>query len=186
MCSVSTILLSLRVVQHECWNLAISLHRGISIVTVVLPLIVTLNFNRSSSSLTFQCTLQIIIISYFSMHITGEYLSNCLTFVPLEMWHELFCHNFENYSQLSWMRKLLLLTSSTWLRHAESSNLLLRMGVPFIHFTLRLNRVLYSIWQYFSLISLHELNIVFIISTFASHDHVSFLSWGSYVTFHSS
>jgi len=40
-CSVSTIFLSLRVVQHKYWNLAISLHRGINIVTVVLPLIVT-------------------------------------------------------------------------------------------------------------------------------------------------
>ena len=37
MCSVSTILLSLRVVQHKYWNLAISLHRGINIVTVVPP-----------------------------------------------------------------------------------------------------------------------------------------------------
>jgi len=41
MCSVTTILLSLRVVQYECWNLAVSLHRGIGIVTVVLPLTVT-------------------------------------------------------------------------------------------------------------------------------------------------
>ena len=67
MCSVSTILLSLRVVQHKYWNLAISLHRGISIVTVVLPLTVTFNFNRSS--LAFQCTLQrsiFLTVSHFS------------------------------------------------------------------------------------------------------------------------
>ena len=67
MCSVSTILLSLRVIQHKYWNLAISLHRGISIVTVVLPLTVTFNFNRSS--LAFQCTLQgsiFLTVSYFS------------------------------------------------------------------------------------------------------------------------
>ena len=67
MCSVSTILLSLRDAQHKYWNLAISLHRGISIVTVVLPWRSHSFFNRSS--LAFQCTLQgsiFLTVSYFS------------------------------------------------------------------------------------------------------------------------
>ena len=139
-------------------NLSISLHRGISIAAVVLPL----------------------IISCFSMHITGEYLSNCLTFLPLEMWHELFCHNFENYSQLLWMRKLLLLTSSTWFRHAESSNLLLRSTFYSFYF----ENSIESFIQYGStFFSFHFTNSTefFITSTLASHARISFLSWGSHV-----
>ena len=67
MCSVSTILLSLRVVQHKYWNLAISLHRGISIVIVVLPLTVTFNFNRSSLAFnTHYKGVSFLTVSYFS------------------------------------------------------------------------------------------------------------------------
>ena len=67
MCSVSTILLSLRVVQHECRNLAISLHRSISIVTVVPPWWSHSFFN--TSSLAFNAhyrRVYFLIVSYFS------------------------------------------------------------------------------------------------------------------------
>jgi hypothetical protein len=79
-------------------NLAISVLRGIFIMTVILP-------QRSLSS---------FIDHFFSKYkaYNGEYSFNYLseflsivflsfsihvTILPLEMWHKLFCHNFETF-----------------------------------------------------------------------------------------
>ena len=162
MCSVSTILLSLRVVQHKYWNLAISLHRGISIVTVVLPLTVTFNFNRSS--LAFQCTLQrsiFLTISHFSPSKCGMNFSATIskTILNFREWGNFYFlfhpHDYDMQNQVIcyfvWEYLLFILL---W----------------------KLNSVLYSIWQYFFLDSLHELNRVLYYQYFSkSRSHIFFI-----------
>ena len=172
MCSISTILLSLRVVQHKYWNLAISLHRGISIVTVVLPLTVTFNFNRSS--LAFQCTLQrsiFLTISHFSPSKCGMNFSATIskTILNFREWGNFYFlfhpHDYDMQNQVICYFVWEYFYSFYFENSIES---FIRYGSTFssIHFT----------------------NLIesFITSTLASHARISFLSWGSHVTFHSS
>ena len=126
-------------------------------MTVLLP-------QRSHSSF-----YRSLLPSMHSMHCIiwsmGKYLSKLsflinLTFLPLEMWYELFYHNFEKHSELLWMRKLWLLTSSTWLHHANK----IRMGVHFPHYISKLNIVYY--FQYFCKSRLHIILIFWFICNF--------------------
>ena len=142
----STVLLSLRVVRYEYWNLAISLYRGISIVTTVLPWRSHSFFNRSS--LAFQFTLQrsiFLTVSYFSPSKCGMNFSVTISKT---------IHNF-----CEWGNFYYLLHPHDY--DMQNQVICYFVWEYFLFILLwKLNRVLYSIWQYLFLDSLHELNRV--------------------------
>jgi hypothetical protein len=154
-------------------NLAISVLRGIFIMTVVLPQRSPSSFYRSLFS---KCKayngkyLSIIFLSFFQLSFyLSQFMSQSIhvTILPLEMWHKLFCHNFETFITL--VNEDTLITSSTWLHHGRWNYFLIRMGVCilFPYFTSRTQQSLFH--QYFCKSCLHVILLMrFVFNFFCS------------------
>jgi hypothetical protein len=109
-------------------RVAISLLRGIVIMTIVLPQWSHLSFIDHSCP---KCKIYIremrsIFQLSFLIHVT---------ILPLEMWHKLYCHNFENHSELLWMRRHSMTYFIHMIMSYKQSYFLIRMGVHFPHST---------------------------------------------------
>jgi hypothetical protein len=81
-------------------NLAIFVLRGIFIMTVILPQRLPSSFIDHFSLDTKHTMGNIFQLSFWVSFIVFLSFSIHVTILPLEMWHKLFCHNFEIFITL--------------------------------------------------------------------------------------